>query len=283
MSALPWVAIFLAAPATWVSAFRWLSLALLVCGYGAALANGQLGFEALMPLALLIAAACAVPQERKTWLRFGGHALFIVLAVALSMHWLPGFHNARVIGPERFTPEAVPFTMYLNLDKPLVGFWLLLVLPWVRPRHTAGASLKAGIGGMFATAAACLIVAWSIGLVAWAPKWPAASWLFLLNNLLLVSFAEEAFFRGYLQGGLGRLLCARPSGKVLALVIAAALFGLAHVSGGWQWVVVGSIAGIGYGLAYRHGGLQASVLAHFGLNAMHFFLFTYPMLQRAAT
>jgi membrane protease YdiL (CAAX protease family) len=66
-------------------------------------------------------------------------------------------------------------------------------------------------------------------------------------------------------------------------VIAAALFGLAHVSGGWQWVVVGSIAGIGYGLAYRHGGLQASVLAHFGLNAMHFFLFTYPMLQRAAT
>jgi membrane protease YdiL (CAAX protease family) len=153
----------------------------------------------------------------------------------------------------------------------------------VRPRHTAGASLKAGIGGMFATAAACLIVAWSIGLVAWAPKWPAASWLFLLNNLLLVSFAEEAFFRGYLQGGLGRLLGARPSGKVLALVIAAALFGLAHVSGGWQWVVVGSIAGIGYGLAYRHGGLQASVLAHFGLNAMHFFLFTYPMLQRAAT
>ena len=111
MSALPWVAIFLAAPATWVSAFRWLSLALLVCGYGAALANGQLGFEALMPLALLLAAACAVPQERKAWLRFGAHALFIVLAVALSMHWLPGFHNARVIGPERFTPDAVPFTM----------------------------------------------------------------------------------------------------------------------------------------------------------------------------
>ena len=39
-----------------------------------------------------------------------------------------------------------------------------------------------------------------------------------------------------------------------------------------------SIAGVGYGLAYRFGGLGAAVATHFGLNLLHFGLFTYPML-----
>jgi len=281
MFALPWVAIFLAAPTAWLSAVRWLSLGLLILGYSAALANGQLGFQAAIPVALLILAAYAVRPNRKMHVRYTGHALFIVLAIALSMHWLPGFHNPRVIGPERFTPDAVPFKMYLNLDKPLIGFWLLLVLPWIQPRHELRASLISGIGGLLITTAACLAVAALLGLVTWAPKWPSASWLWLPNNLLLVTFTEEALFRGYLQGGLSRLLKQRSYGDALALCTAAVLFGLAHISGGWQWLVVGSVAGIGYGLAYRFGGLRAAVLAHFGLNVLHFFLFTYPMLQPA--
>jgi hypothetical protein len=39
---------------------------------------------------------------------------------------------------------------------------------------------------------------------------------------------------------------------------------------------------VGHGLAYRVGGLQAAVLAHFGLNLAHFTLFTYPMLAGSA-
>ncbi len=41
-----------------------------------------------------------------------------------------------------------------------------------------------------------------------------------------------------------------------------------------------SIAGVAYGLAYRQGGLLASVSAHFGLNLLHILLFTYPLLVR---
>ncbi|WP_354535569.1 CPBP family glutamic-type intramembrane protease [Ralstonia sp. 1138] len=66
---------------------------------------------------------------------------------------------------------------------------------------------------------------------------------------------------------------------MLALCGAAGLFGIAHISGGWQWGLFASVAGTGYGLTYRFGGLPASITAHFGLDVMHFFLFTYPMLQ----
>jgi len=276
---ISWVAIFSAALAVWAPAFRWLSLGLLVVGYSLSLVNGQLDLLATIPLALLLFAAYAV-SYRKHHLQYIGHALFIVLAIALSMHWLPGFHNPRAIGPERFTADAAPFTMYLNLDKPLAGFWLLLVLPWIRPSLGWRMPLRAGLIGMLITTAVCLLIAALLGLVRWEPKWPAASGLWLLNNLLLVTLTEEALFRGYLQGGLRLLLREQPYADVGALCVAAVLFGLAHFAGGWQWVVLGSVAGIGYGLAYRFGGLQAAILAHFGLNATHFFLFTYPMMQK---
>jgi membrane protease YdiL (CAAX protease family) len=266
MFALPWVAIMLAALATLSSASRWLAL-------------GQLAFAAAAPVALLLFAAHAVSPRRKPYLQCIGHALFIALAIALMMHWLPGFHNPRVIASQRFTADAVAFTMYLNLDKPLIGFWLLLVLPWTRPQHQLRTVIKAGVVGMLLTTAACLLVAVQLGIVTWEPKWPSVTWLWLLNNLLLVTFTEEALFRGYLQGGLSRLIEQRPYANAIAIFVAAGLFGLYHAAGGWQWIALGSIAGVGYGLAYRFGGLQAAVLAHFGLNVTHFFLFTYPMLE----
>ena len=98
------------------------------------------------------------------------------------------------------------------------------------------------------------------------------------TNLLLVTLVEEALFRGYLQGGLSRWFKQLPYGQTLALVIASLLFGLAHIGAGWQWVVLAGIAGLCYGLAYRFGGLSAAIATHFGLNLLHFGLFTYPML-----
>ena len=55
--------------------------------------------------------------------------LFIAVAAALFLHLMPGFHNPLVIPRAPLSPDAVPFSMYLNLDKPLVAFWIILALP----------------------------------------------------------------------------------------------------------------------------------------------------------
>ncbi|WP_050478717.1 CPBP family intramembrane glutamic endopeptidase [Herbaspirillum rhizosphaerae] len=279
MFVIQWTAIFLAAFVTSLCNFRLLSLALLLTAYGVALLDGQLSITAILPVILLLLAAAAVTEQRHRLWQYFGHALFIVLALALSLHLFPGFHNPKVFGPERITADAVPFTMYLNLDKPLVGFWLVLLFPWIRPSRDLRAALIAGVSTALIATAACMALAVVLGMVAWIPKFPAVSWLWMLNNLLLVSFAEEAFFRGYLQGGISRMLKQYPYKDALAIGVVALFFGLSHAAGGWQLMVLASIAGVGYGLAYRFGGFQAAVLSHFFLNSAHFFLFTYPALQ----
>jgi len=66
---------------------------------------------------------------------------------------------------------------------------------------------------------------------------------------------------------------------MLALAIASVLFGLSHFWGGWSYVALATVAGLGYGWIYqRTQRIAASILAHFALNTTYFFLFTYPAL-----
>ncbi|WP_095128761.1 CPBP family intramembrane glutamic endopeptidase [Pseudomonas sp. Irchel s3h14] len=259
-------------------ALPWIYLALLSTGYGLALTYGHLGGLAGISIALLLTAGFAVRQQQIRIGHYLGHGLFIFMALALAMHWLPGFYNGRAIDPQRFTDDAVPFPMYLNLDKPLIGFWLLLVCPWIVGRRSLRLSIYATAMALTISAVLALGGALLLGVISWAPKWPDQAWLWTLNNLLLVTLVEEALFRGYIQGGLTRCFKNLPYGENLALLLASLLFGLVHVGAGWQWVLLASLAGVGYGLAYRFGGLGAAIATHFGLNLLHFGLFTYPML-----
>lgn len=255
----------------------WPYLALLALGYGLALSYGQLGVQALVGLSLLFVTGLGARQNKSPGLRYASHGVFVLLALALALHWLPGFFNGRAIDPQRLSADAVPFSLYLNLDKPLIGFWLLWVCPWVATTYALRTSLPAALLALTLVAVSALGGALGLGMIAWAPKWPSQGWLWFLNNLLLVTLVEEMLFRGYIQGGLGRCFKSLPYGQTLALLVASALFGLAHIAGGWQWVLLATIAGAGYGLAYRFGGLGAAIATHSALNLLHFLFFTYPM------
>ena len=120
---------------------RWAPLALAVA-YACRHA-GRAGPAALAAPALLALAALLVQPAAPTALRLAGHMLFIAVAAALFLHLMPGFHNPLVIPRAPLSPDAVPFSMYLNLDKPLVAFWIILALPPVMTGLDAGRTLRA--------------------------------------------------------------------------------------------------------------------------------------------
>lgn len=205
--------------------------------------------------------------------------------LALALHVLPGFHNPLLVNAVRTTPDALPFTLYANFDKGSVG---LLILACFAPRL---ASLRDGRAAMaptlvaaVATAAASIGAAWLAGYVRFEPKLgalPSFAPVFLFVNLFFTCVAEEAFFRGLLQERLTRALAHRPRLIFLPVIVSATLFGLAHLGGGPVYMAVATLAGLGYAGVYaKTRRVEAAVVTHFAVNAMHFIFFTYPGLDR---
>ena len=63
-------------------------------------------------------------------------------------------------------------------------------------------------------------------------------------------------------------------------IIASILFGLAHLPGGWVYACFAAVAGLFYGYAYlKTQNIEASIIVHFAVNAIHFLAFTYPSLR----
>jgi membrane protease YdiL (CAAX protease family) len=112
------------------------------------------------------------------------------------------------------------------------------------------------------------------------PKIPSGAFLWILNNLFFVSFAEESLFRGFIQGGMSKLTAPYSWGRWIPLVVSSLTFGLAHYQGGLPYICLATIAGLFYGLTYqRTRSLEGAMLVHFGLNLVHFLFFSYPSLK----
>ncbi|WFP50764.1 CPBP family intramembrane metalloprotease [Methylomonas sp. EFPC3] len=252
----------------------------------AAIAAGLYG-RILQPLALLwpvLLATGLLLAERAALAKFWRTLAWLValiVATGLIFHWLPGFANPKVIADWRFGLDSLPYSKYLNFDGILLGLCVLGCtrhrLPKVGEWRQLG---KRVLPILLLTTIAVLGASLALAFVRWQPKWSELFWLWAWGNLLSTCLVEEAFFRGLLQRGLMRWLKRWRHGEKSAIVLAAALFGLKHLPGGWTYAGLATLAGIGYGTAYQATGrVEAAILSHFGLNCLHFLLFSYPALS----
>ena len=131
-------------------------------------------------------------------------------------------------------------------------------------------------------AAIMLPLALTTHYVRFDPKIASGAYLWILNNLFFVTFAEEALFRGFIQGGLSKLAARSNYSRWLPLIVSSLTFGLAHYQGGLPYIGLATIAGLFYGYTYdRTKRLEGAMLVHFGLNLVHFLFFSYPSLKWA--
>ncbi len=99
----------------------------------------------------------------------------------------------------------------------------------------------------------------------------------LAYNLIYSCVLEESFFRGLLQTFMIQRFSrwfSTTTAPLAGILVAAGLFGLAHFGGGLTYVLLVTLAGIGYGLAYEMTGrLHYAVLVHFAVNTTHHLVF----------
>ncbi|MDO6407424.1 CPBP family intramembrane glutamic endopeptidase [Pantoea phytobeneficialis] len=224
---------------------------------------------------LLLVALTSFRFGENKLVRYGAEVLMLIAAIALMTHQLPGFHNVKVLDQVIAGPQSVPFTMYYNFDKALTPFVLLVVMRSLFVSQPSRQALRWQWLGLVLSVPALLWLAVYFGGL--KPERHLPQWLiqFAFANVFFVSLAEEALFRGYLQQRLAGWIS-----PFLALVLAALLFGLMHITGGILLVVFASLAGLIYGLAWMWSGrLWVAVLFHVALNMLHLLFFTYPMLR----
>lgn len=242
----------------------------------AAVAEGVLASWALAVVLALAAAGVLHTQLAHRGLARALGVVVALLALALALHVVPGAANPLLAGLQRLSPQSLPFRPWLSVDKGFAGLVLLLCfVPLARSaadwRQVGATLLRVGVPLVVLIVAASL----AAGYVAPDPKWPAFALPFLAGNLLFTCVAEEAFFRGLIQRGLATTIGVAP-----ALAIASLLFGLAHLAGGPLYAAIAAFAGLGYGWAYqRSARIEAAILCHFALNAVHFLGFSYPALS----
>lgn len=260
--------------------FRQKAVALVLLGLTllSALFIGRIELIAFASTLVVLGVAYRLPMlasnQKTKPVYYLGWSVVIIWCVMLFVHVIPGFNNLQVLDKVTAGPLSAPFSMYLNLDKPLALFALFLAYPFLLGGEAKGRVKPALL--VMILLLSLLPIAAMLGALKPELSLPSWWWLFALNNLILTCVAEEALFRGFVQQSFSRRFDWR-----LGLVIASILFGLAHFAGGPLLIVFATLAGLGYGLVFHFTGrLWCAVLAHFLFNFCHLVFFTYPILAR---
>ncbi len=233
-----------------------------------ALALGQFRWEAVGASAayLLIPTTVLIfRRPNREGLTFQDVLALVALWFPIEFEWLPLAELPRRPG--------------IGLDKLLGVIWLLVLFLGVRRLEGVGYTFylsradvaRAGLYFALFVTFFAIPLAIPTHFVASSPAMRPLSEIgpALLGTAFLIALPEELFFRGVLLNLLTRRWRAHP---VRALAITSLIFGLAHANNPeeptWVYVVLATIAGWFYGLAYaKTGKVTAAAFLHWMVNS----------------
>ena len=261
-----------------LSQYSWLLPLFISILFG--LADGTLEPVAILPV-LAFTVLIFRYHETSGIIRFILIIVILALAIALGLHILPGFHNPIIISDNQLANDSLPYTLHLNYDKALAGLFLLwLSRPLLQKPGDILLMIKQSAPIALLTIGMVIALSLLLDYIRLDIKLPEFFFYWLWANLFFTCVAEEALFRGFLQRQISLGLQNFRHGALVALFSCAVLFGVAHAAGGIIYVILATVAGVGYGAVYlRTGRIESSILLHFVLNVVHIIFFSYPALE----
>lgn len=270
----------------WIRKTPWLWGSFAFIAVALALNTGTLSWVGLIPLILLGICHSALkhsPSKKKFFFLF---CTATAISCALIFHLLPGFHNWQILSKVQISPDGLPYSLWLNFDRPWVGlFPLALTIPLISSKAAFLKMLKIGLPLSILGILIMIGISVGSGQIRWDLKIPLFFFIWVIDNLIFVCIPEEAFFRGFIQKGIYDWFEERKWAGLMSIFLTSLLFTLAHI----HWIkdpfflAFVCLASIIYGTIYQiTRSIEASILCHFGLNLAHVLLFTYPALNQSA-
>jgi hypothetical protein len=221
-----------------------------------------LALYTLLPIlitVLLYRASLADPEQQGDWRDL---LVLLFLGLAVDLRW---FEPA-------WAPRLAIFNKMLLLDAGIYGFLAIRRLGQVGfDLRLRLRDLRIGLLWLAVYAPIAAALGMWLGFLHFHPLIPSArqvllAWLF---TFFFIAVPEELFFRGWMQN-----LLERRVGRLGALLITSALFGLSHFNKrathfNGRYVLLATLAGIFYGLAWRQQRrIAASAITHASVDTI---------------
>lgn len=204
--------------------------------------------------------------------------LFILIFIGFFLfHTVPGFKNDLVINQVAISPISKPFSMYLNFDGTIIALILFINGNlYKKENYLDIKSFFITLKLLFFCASTLMVCGLLTGYIQLDIKFSNLFGIWFINNFFFVCFKEEVIFRGIIQSKLNML----STNRYILIFLSSFLFGVMHYKGGGAYILLSTVAGCFYGLAYeKTQRILCAMMVHVGLNFIHFIFFTYPALN----
>lgn len=281
IASLAFAALILAFISLWIHRTPWLWGSFLAVSFIFAFFGKLIDLKIFVALALLCGAHLALTSKVQGISRLIVIGVAFLLSIALMGHFFPGFHNWKIAENLQISQGAYPYSLYLNYDKPFIGFFPLAIsIPLLSRMHLRSVAAKTialtTLGVMI-----LIVLVLYLHLIEIDLKLPHITFIWLIANLFFVCIPEEAFFRGFLQREIDDYLNTKWSGS-LSVIVVSLLFALLHFTfvRDLSYLSLTFIASLIYGTVYQATrSIESSIFCHYLFNIIHFFCFTYPALK----
>ena len=221
-----------------------------------------------------------MPLPYKIFIYFG----IIAITILSFSHKLPSIENIELLTNIKLSKNSSNFDLWLNFDKPLIAIFLLFFAYNPPRKFSDYKKIFIQTIRLFVPLFIMLLALGTFGnFLVFDFKFPnfQITFLWLIKMIFLTIFAEEFFFRFFIQNSVILLFknskYFSKNSQIIGLIFTSIIFGLTHFSQGFIFILLATICGFFYGFIFiRTRYIEASILLHFLINFTHFIFFSYP-------
>ena len=281
LGSLAYLFLILALLSLWCNRKIWIWATLYALSFVCAYYGGVASLRALASTGVLLLSILALTQEVPSFIRMLIGIFTTSLSLAFFTHLIPGFNNIEFAHQWQASPTSPPMNIFMNYDKSTCALFILaFMIPLIQTSREWRTTLLAAIPWSVLSCVVLFSLGYTMNLIAYDPKLPAISFLWLIRQIFFVIIPQEALFRGFIQREITMGLNNSAAG-ILAVLLSSLLYALTHllIATSLPFFISAFVAGVLYGTIYQITcRIEAAILTHLIVSIVHFFFFSYPLL-----